>query len=91
VFHISIWGAWGFVLGAKPTKTRCGNGTVSRSLRSPSTTLTQNSACFIRLMKGWWHRSFFRFVPKCSGGCCSPKIFEIHSFDCKYLACCLGY
>jgi len=28
VFHISIWGAWSFVWGAKPTKDPHGDGSV---------------------------------------------------------------
>jgi len=30
MFHISIWGAWSFVWGTKPTKAPRGDGTVSR-------------------------------------------------------------
>jgi len=29
VFHISLWGAWSFVRGAKPTKAPRGDGTES--------------------------------------------------------------
>jgi len=29
MFHISIWGAWSFVWGAKPTKTPRCDGTVA--------------------------------------------------------------
>jgi len=29
VFHVSVWGDWGFVLGAKPTKAPRGDGTGS--------------------------------------------------------------
>jgi len=31
VFHISIWGAWSCVWGAKPTKAPRGDGTASTS------------------------------------------------------------
>jgi len=38
-------------------------------------------------VKAWWYTSFSRLVPKCSGGCYSPNLFKIHSFNCNSMTC----
>jgi len=47
VFHISIWGAWSFVWGAKPTKAPRGDG-------------TDHSMGFVRFC---WRHGFLKWSP----------------------------
>jgi len=35
MFHISVWGAWSFVWGAKPTKAPSGDGTATQMENTP--------------------------------------------------------